>query len=482
MLREGCVRDLVIDLASLPDEELSLAERIAIRPPEQHDQILAGFSKEKIEGLEWDWEFWGRPDQIPPNEYSLYAYIAGRGSGKTRGISEEINRLANGRRRLFAFVAPTPADARDIMIEGPAGVMNVSHPSLRPTYEPTKRRLTWENGSRATVYSGAEPADLRGANVDVAWVEEPCKFKYLNDAWSNLRLAMRGSGWNSEAPRTLISSTPVPLPFFKDLKNGKYPGTIYRQVSTYRNIANLPPEFVAELLATYEGTRLGRQELYADILDDVEGALWTLKLIDELRVSSSPELVRIVVAVDPSGTTFGDECGIIVVGIAKDGHLYVLEDLSGHYAPDEWAQVVVSAYHRYEADKVVAEINFGADMVETILRTIDRNIPFEGIRASRGKMQRMEPVAALYERGLVHHVGNFLELETQMTEWVPGLTTESPDRADALVWGCTVLALMVIAWGSAGFVKPATRSSTLITRRVPSLPKRSNSTLITGRD
>lgn len=438
----------VFDLSDLPEDQLSPAERISLLPHDVRAELLKGAGEAEMQALDSDWRMWRRGDQVFPDDFGVLAYIAGRRTGKTRGCAEYVNEQAMAQRILIALIAPTPGDARDIMIEGPAGLTNVGDPANRPTFEPTKKRLTWPNGSRATVYSAAEPDDLRGAGVDLAWGDEPVKWRFLEAAWANLRFAMSGSSWSGKPPRTLISSTPAPLRFFRDLRDGKYPRTVYRKVSTFRNIANLPPDYVAELLSVYYGTRLGRQELDAEILDDFEGALWTWERIEASRTDVYPDLQRIVVGVDPSGTKTGDECGIIVAGISADGHIYVIADYSGQYSPDEWGQKVVEAYHAFDADKVVAEGNFGADMVETILRFIDRNIPFDKVTSSRGKTIRAEPVASLWERRdsgtgelapVAHLVGRYPEMETEMTEWVEGISDWSPGRMDALVFACKEL-------------------------------------------
>lgn len=337
--------------------------------------------------------------------------------------------------RWIALVARTPADARDYMIEGPGGILRNTHPRERPLYEPSKRRLTWPNGSWATIYSDEEPDQLRGYSGDTAWLDEFAKWKHPQECWDNLQFGMREA--SGDRPRRLITTTPRPIKVLKAIE--AMPGTVVVTGSSYENRANLDPAWFAETLAAYEGTRLGRQEIYAEIIDDVPGALWQRQMIEDSRVTEHPQLVRVVVGVDPEAES-GEgsaETGIIVAGLGKDGHGYVLEDASLRGTPDQWGRAVVTAYHKLQADRIIGEVNNGGEMVGYVIRTIDRRVPFRAVRASRGKVARAEPVAALYEQGKVHHVGVFAELEDQLCSWVPG--DKSPDRLDALVWSLTEL-------------------------------------------
>lgn len=398
---------------------------------------LARLTDQEAEEILYDWDLWARPAQrLPPGDWQTWLTLAGRGWGKTRVGAETVRRkVETGQAGRVALVAATSADARDVMVEGESGILAVSPPWNMPRYEPSKRRLTWPNGAVATTYSADEPNRLRGPQHDFAWADELAAWRFDQEAWDMLMFGLR----LGTDPRAIVTTTPRPTALIKALAAD--PGTLLTRGSTYENRANLAPAFFRRIIGKYEGTRLGRQELNAEILDDVVGALWTLKLIEEHRVATAPELTRIVVAVDPA-VSKGDnsnETGIIVAGIAGNEHAYVLEDLTVRGSPNEWAQAAVTAYRRHKADRIVAEVNQGGDMVESIIRGIDRSIPYEGVRATRGKAIRAEPVSALYERGRVHHVGVHAQLEDQMTNWTPASGEASPDRLDALVWAVTSL-------------------------------------------
>lgn len=388
--------------------------------------------------LRYEYRFGARRKQLePPGEdWRVWFINAGRGFGKTwTGANWVVDKVRYGGYRRVALVAETAADAREVMVEGPSGIMSVAPPDFRPEYEPSKRRLTFPNGAVATTYAADKPDQLRGPNHDLAWVDELAKFRYDQETWDQLQFTMRLGA----RPLTLVTTTPRPTKLIRELV--KDPETVVTTGSTYENADNLARAFLTAVEKRYAGTRLGRQELEAEILEDVEGALWTLSQIEDLRCRPDdlPPLKRVVVAVDPSGTSTGDECGIVVVGEGHDGLGYVLADYSLQASPNEWAARVIGAYHDHEADRVVAETNFGADLVETTLRSIDRSVSFRKVTASRGKLVRAEPVAALYEQKRVRHVGAWAALETEMTSWVPG--EPSPNRMDALVWGLTELFL-----------------------------------------
>lgn len=396
--------------------------------------------------LEWLWDFWARPAQKEPaGDWRTWLILAGRGFGKTRTTAEWARRQAErfpGSRG--ALVARTAADTRDVLVEGDSGVLAVSPPWFRPIYEPSKRRLTWPNGSQATLYSADKPDLLRGPQHHWFIADELAAWRYV-DAWDQLMFGLRlGSN-----PRGVVATTPRPTKIIRDLL--KDPTTAVTRGSTYENKANLAPAFLAQIVRRYQGTRLGRQELYAEVLDDVPGALWTRDNIEETRVSQAPGLTRIVVAIDPAVTASDEdsnETGIVVCGVTENEHGYVLEDCSGIMTPAQWAERAVKAYDRWGADRVIAETNQGGDMVEHTVRTAardmaarnerkERNVAFRQVRASRGKHTRAEPISALYEQKKIHHVGMFAELEDQMCTWVPG--EDSPDRMDALVWAFTDL-------------------------------------------
>ena len=342
----------------------------------------------------------------------------------------------------IALIAETAADARDVMIEGESGILSCSHPDHMPLYEPSKRQITWKNGIIAKVYNATEPDQLRGPQHDLAWGDEIAKWRYLVDTIDNLEYGLR-LGVN---PRVLYTTTPRPLKFLKDTLKDKT--AHITRGTTYDNIGNLAPKFIDRVVKKHEGTRKGRQELRAEILDDTPGALWTRGDIEKGRISlqrKPTEFRRIVVAIDPAVTSTeeSDETGIMVVAIGFDDEGYVLEDISGTYSPGEWAKKAITAYEVYEADCIIGEVNNGGDMVEHTIRTQEGGdkVHYKAVRASRGKRTRAEPIAALYEQGKIHHVGAFIELEDQMCEWNAKGNEPSPDRMDANVWGLTELFL-----------------------------------------
>lgn len=457
---------MTLAVTDLPLEALAPAERLALLPPDERRTLLGKLTEREARSLAYDWQFWGRPDQHPPDDdWSIWAVIAGRGVGKTRTGTEWVRKKASTRpkgatRGVGVLIGADAADVRDLMVEGPSGILTCSPPGERPKYEPSKRLLTWPTGMRAYCRSGEDPESIRGINAEWAWCDELAKWRYIRESWDQLRFALR----EGAHPETVITTTPKPAALLKEIVAHRYPGTIVApKMSTYRNRANLAPAFLEEMDILYAGTRLGRQELEAEILEDVEGALWTLALIDQDRLAwtpdpasgvlsppALPEMDRTVVAVDPSGTRRGAECGIVVVGKAGR-HAFVLDDRSKQASPADWAATALTAYQDWHADAIVAEVNFGADMVENTIKTVpatDRhpagNIPrFITVRASLNKKARAEPVVGLYENHFVHHVGHFADLEGQMTTWVPDEipAPPSPDRLDALVWGVTHLLL-----------------------------------------
>lgn len=389
------------------------------------------------------WRKIARPEQLPPagDDWLVWAFIAGRGAGKTRSAAEfSIEQARDMPGSRGALIGRTPADVRDVMIEGESGIIACSAKDFTPIYEPTKRRLTWPNGSIATAFSAEVPSQLRGPQHHWAWADEAAawtdapKGDILDTAWNNLMLGLR----LGETPRCVVTTTPKPNALTRVIL--ARPSTAVTRGSTYDNLGNLAPSFRAQVLATYEGTRIGRQELLGELLDDVEGALWNIAGLDQDRITNPPEMQRIVVAVDPSGGSGpnNDEQGIVVAGLGVDGELYILADRSCSLSPHGWASRAVGAYREFSADRIVAEVNYGGAMVESTIRQVDKNVPVKVISASRGKVQRAEPVAALYEQHRVHHVGAMPKLEDQMTTWTPQDGT-SPDRLDALVWAVTEL-------------------------------------------
>lgn len=382
------------------------------------------------------WSIIARPNQLPPTGNWIYwLLMAGRGFGKTRVGAEWVSDLARRHPGIrIAGIAPTASDARDTMVEGESGVLSVSPAYNRPVYEPSKRRVTWSNGSTLTLYSAEEPNRLRGPQHHYLWADELAAWKYP-ETWDMALFGLR----LGDHPRAIVTTTPRPVKLIRDLVCD--PGCVTVTGTTYENRDNLAPAFFETIIRKYEGTRLGRQELNAEILDDIDGALWTRGMIESARIRHDqiPVLVRVVVAIDPAVTAGegSDETGIVVCGLGSDGVGYVLEDLSLSSSPLEWARAAIGAYRRHRADRVIGESNNGGDLIEAVLRTVDPSVSYRSVHATRGKLIRAEPIAALYEQGRIRHVGAFPDLEDQLCEWLPGMS--SPDRMDALVWAFTEL-------------------------------------------
>ncbi len=383
-----------------------------------------------------------RPNQLPPpGDWRIWLLLAGRGFGKTRTICEfaiENARTMPGSRG--ALIGATASDTRDILVLGESGLLNISDPAFMPVYNPSKRLIQWPNGSMALLFSADEPNRLRGLQHHWVICDELAAWR-RPDAFDQLLMGTR----LGDDPRIAIATTPRPTKIIKSLVSD--PTVHVTKGSTYDNAANLAKPFMESIIKRYEGTRLGRQELEAAILDDAPGALWTRDMIENSRVSEMPLLKRIVVAIDPAVTATEDsnETGIIVAALGDDGHGYVLDDKTLSASPAVWAKEAIAAYNKYKADRMIAETNNGGDMIENTIRTVrdkhsddmGKHIAFKQVRASRGKHTRAEPIAALYEQFKVHHVGTFPELEDQMCQWIPG--DDSPDRLDALVWAFTEL-------------------------------------------
>ena len=404
-------------------------------PETDRNKIINSLNEKEAELLFYDWEMWARPNQLPPpGDWLVWLFMAGRGTGKTRAAAEFVlTEIKAGRARRIALIAKTPADARDVMIQGESGILPISPPWDKPDYEPSKRSITWKNGTTALIYSSKEPDQLRGPAFDLAWGDEIRNWYYPQETWDNLMFGLR----RGEHPRCVVTTTPLPLKVIKSIM--KAPDTVVTTGSTYENRANLAPSFFRQIISKYEGTRLGRQEINAELLEDVPGALWHRS---NILYKSAPELVRVVVAIDPAVTSSeqADETGIIVAGKGMDGLGYVLTDRSARVSPDSWARRAVQAYDDFKADRIIGEVNNGGEMVGLTIGTVRKNIPYTAVHASRGKQARAEPVAALYEQHKVFHVESFDELEDQLVTWTPE-SGESPDRLDALVWAITELFL-----------------------------------------
>jgi len=414
----------------------SLAERLAALPEPELQAIVRGLTDEEATALLYDWNVWARPSQLPPpGIWRTWLIMAGRGFGKTRtGAETVIDRVRRGVSKRVGLIAPTAADARDVMVEGESGILACSPPDFRPIYEPSKRRITWPNGAVATLYSAEEPDRLRGPQHDLIWADEPAAWKYP-ETWDMAMFGLR----LGQDPRVIATTTPRPTRMIRDLVAD--PSTAVTRGTTYENARNLAPAFLDTIVKKYEGTRLGRQELNGEILDDNPGALWKRSVIENLRVREHPHLIRIVAGVDPAVTSDPQsaETGIVVAGIAADGHCYVLADASLQGSPLTWATAVKRVYDVHRVDRVIGEQNNGGELVEANVRTVDPLISYKGVWASRGKQTRAEPISSLYEQGRVHHVGMFPVLEDQMCDWAPDSGDRSPDRMDALVWALTAL-------------------------------------------
>ena len=451
----------------------SLMEILAHLPEDQRNEILAGFDPDN---LLWDWSVWGRPEQqTPEGDWNIWAYIAGRGAGKTRTaaewVREEAKYTTTGQRR-FALVARTAADVRDVIVEGESGIINVTPPSERPLYEPSKRRLTWPNGNTATCFTADEPDSLRGPQFTHAWGDEIAAWRQTPDAagmtaFDNLRVGTR-LGAN---PKIMVTTTPKRVPLLYQLiaeaeKTGK---VVITRGSTLDNSGNLSQAYIDAIVGVYEGTRLAAQELYGEMLSDVEGALWTQELIDRGREMQLPMGTPLrCIGVDPSvAENPRDECGIVVVASTGERDLYkrnswVLEDASIHGSPEVWANKVVAMARKWGCP-VVAEVNQGGALVRNAINTIDPTVKVLEVHSKYGKALRAEPITLAYEQNRVHHVGYLGDLESQMCAWIPG-EGKSPDRVDALVHALTALLIKP----PAGFMGGTIKAKSPAARRMPS--------------
>jgi phage terminase large subunit-like protein len=453
----------------------SLAQLIAAMSDEEKAQVLAGLDPE---ALQWDWSFWGRPEQQRPegDDWNIWMYLAGRGAGKTRTAAEWVREEAkhtNTGQRRFALVARTAADVRDVIVEGESGIINVTPPSERPLYEPSKRRLTWPNGNTATCFTADEPDSLRGPQFTHAWGDEVAAWRQTPDgagltAFENLRIGTR-LGKN---PKIMVTTTPKRVPLLYELlrEADANPGkVIITKGSTMDNTGNLSQAYMDGILGVYEGTRLAAQELYGEMLSDVEGALWTVELIDRTRQMSAMNAPLRVIGVDPSvAENPRDECGIVVVSSTADRDLYkrqswVLEDASILGSPDVWANRVVAMARKWGCP-VVAEVNQGGALVRNAINTIDPTVKVLEVHSKYGKALRAEPITLAYEQDRVHHVGYLADLESQMTAWIPG-EGKSPDRVDALVHALTALLIKP----PAGFVGGRITAKSPAGRKIPNI-------------
>jgi len=442
---------------------------ISTLPAAVRKKFLEELTDEQVVALLHDWKFWARKDQLVPNPSGPWTYwliLTGRGWGKTRTGSETINKWSHNYSPMN-LVARTAADARDVMVEGESGILSCAPPWHRPKYEPSKRRLTWPNGARATLFSADEPEALRGPQCARSWCDEVATWPYI-EAWNNLQFGLR----LGRHPRCIVTSTPRPVHIIRDLVAQEASGrTIITRGTTYDNYQNLAQAFIDTIITKYEGTSLGNQELLGQLLEQAEGALWKRSTIDANRVAAPPEnIVRVTIGVDPPGSTA--ECGIQAGALGADGKGYHLGDYSMRGSPAQWGEAVVRAYDAHDADDVVAETNNGGDMVVHVVQTAARELHRNGerpspditvrkVHASRGKNARAEPVSALSEQHRILHACTAPETEDQLCNWVPDDTSQpSPDRLDAFVWAFTHL--MIKRAGDSIFgatVSGGTRSS-----------------------
>jgi len=451
----------------------SVMEQIALLSEEERRAVLEDIN---MDALVWDWSAWGRPEQFPPkgDDWAIWMYLAGRGAGKTRAAAEWIREKAKDTSQgqiRFALVARTAADVRDVIVEGESGIISVSPPSERPLYEPSKRRLTWPNGNTATCFTADEPDGLRGPQFHYAWADEIAAWRQSPDAagmtsWDNLRVACR----LGRAPQIICTTTPKRVPVLYNLlseaeKTGR---VVVSRGSTLDNAGNLSSTYLEAITGVYAGTRLAAQELYGEMLSDVEGALWTIELIDQSRETAFPigSPLR-VVGVDPSvAENPRDECGIVVCASTGERDLYrrhawVLEDATIHGPPEQWANKVVDMARKYSCP-VVAEVNQGGALVTNAIRAIDPRVTVLEVHSKNGKALRAEPVTLAYEQKRVHHINYLADLESQMCAWIPG-EGKSPDRVDALVHALTALLIKP----PQGFVGGKITAKSPAARRLP---------------
>jgi len=420
--------------------------------------VLSQMDPKKAEELRYTWPFWARENQIAPSgDWNVWFINAGRGFGKTRAGVEWVREKVKGGAKRIAVIASTNSDIERTIVKGESGFLNCCwsgdktyrgvHLGL-PEWSPTKRSLTWANGAQVLAFSAEEPERLRGPQFECAWADELAAWNRDRETYDMLQFCLR----LGKHPQTCITTTPKPTKLVRDIL--KHHKTVVTYGSTFDNAANLATTYIAAVKDQYEGTRLGRQELYAEIMDEASGALWTREMLSKCEVEGVEDpvafaktLARVVISIDPAVTSNAesDMTGLVVAGIDLNGCSYILEDATDRYTPEGWATKAIDLYHLYEADKIVAERNQGGDMVKYTLHTVNETVPVKLVHASRGKFARAEPVSALYERGKVKHLKGLDALEDQLVQWEPLGSIGSPDRLDAMVWAVTELALKGIA-------------------------------------
>lgn len=405
--------------------------------------MLESLSGDELQAVLDDWLIWARADQLPSrSDYRLWVLLGGRGAGKTRAGAEWVTHKARHAQApvRIALIGPTFAEARHVMAEGVSGIMSVARGDFRPRYESSKQQITWPDGSMAQIFSAEEPDSLRGPQLHYAWCDELAKWGKPRAVWDMLQFALR----LGDKPQAVVTTTPRPLPLLNELMGAQ--ASLLSRSRTKLNAANLAPDFLAAITATYGGTRLGRQELEGEILTDNPDALFARGLIEQARCKQAPAMARIVVAVDPPAGTGekSNACGIIAAGLGLDGVAYVLDDFTiKARSPSGWAARAIALYHARKADALIAEANQGGEMVRSVLANMDASVPVRLVHATRGKHLRAEPVAALYEQGRVKHAGVFAALEDELCDFenVIASSGASPDRVDALVWAVSELLL-----------------------------------------
>lgn len=447
--RSGISGKDTIEEYGLELSELSVAHICSLLPDYVQDELFRDWTEVEWNEVEYDWHFWARQKQIPPpGSWSIWLLMTGRGFGKTRtGASWIVEKAQSLDRARIGLVGESTLDVHDVMILGESGILSLSPPHFTPEYVPSKRRLTWPNKTVGITYAGSKPDLLRGPNHHWVWLDELTKYRYPDDVWDNMEMGLR----LGPLPQALTTTTPKNIQIVRDLIEDHEIDDSDVKITygtTFENRSNLSPKFIKRVVKRYGGTRLGMQELYAQVLEDDPNALWNRDLIDQTRVKRVPEFTKVVIGVDPpAGVT---ECGIIVAGLGTDNNAYILDDVSIAAKPATWGGRVAKSFNEWTANEVVAEKNNGGDMVEHTLQTAmykkngvyrpaGASIPVKLVYASRSKRTRAEPVSVLYERGWVHHAGTFADLEDELCTWVPG--DASPNRLDALVW--SIWALMI---------------------------------------
>jgi len=403
-----------------------------------------------VHAIRGDWRSRARTAQIPPEDFSILLLLAGRGAGKNWTASNYCNeQAAAGAVKRLALVGATATDTRYVMAEGESGILAAARAAgVSVNYEPGKGQITWPSGCIARMFSADVPDSIRGSEHDLAWADELAAWTKPEEAWGNLMFTMRVGA----RPRVIATTTPRPLRLIRGLvaSDGR-DGVVVRRMTTYDNRANLAASFFNQLVKRYEGTRVGRQELLAELLEDVPGALWNRDLLEATRVERAPELQRIVIGIDPAGSSAegADLTGIVACGRGVDGQWYVLADLSRRATPAEWASAAVAAYHTMKADRVVIEKNFGGEMAAATIASVDKNVPIQEVTSSRGKVLRAEPIASVFEQKRGHIVGSMPELEDQMCSFTSDWSRArdgSPDRVDAMVFALTELVDVGGSW------------------------------------